>query len=194
MTIAFSLLFERKSWSFPVDPASGLPAGIWSATGEDEGDASGGSVTWQHIFSSPANGLGDSNYYSIEQFMFGTGINGSVGCSLTLNGMDRQSGRVAQPDVPINRVYQFVLADIDANVSHAAGIFLRAVPSNLINPHIWVGTYQGLPTDFGDVLVRARNPSATAFSTCAIHGYWWTPDAINSRLGMRRPPEYVFSP
>lgn len=192
MTIANSLNFERKAWRFPQE--LGMPAGVWSATGESEGDASSGSITFQHIFSSPANGLGDSNMYSIEHFQYADGSNNASGCMLTLNGMDRGSGDPSLPDLPINRAWAFELVDGDVAVTGAAGIFRTAISPKDSHPHIWVGTYQGIPTDFGDVLVRAQNPTAVFSASCALYGYWWTPDAINAPKGLRRPPEFFFSP
>lgn len=192
MTIAHSLLFNRKAWTFPSVP--GLPAGVWSATNREEGDASGGSITFQHIFSSPGNDLGDSNIYSIEQVSFGSGDNGLVACSLTLNGMDVGSGAPGTPADPITRSWNFAMEGNDVGVGGTVAIDIRSVPANFMNPHIWVGTYQGIPTDFGDVLIRAQNPTASFVMGAALYGYWWTPDAINAAGGLRRPPEYFFSP
>lgn len=192
MTIANSLLFTRKSWAFPREP--GMPAGVWSATGEDEGDASGGSQTWQHIFSSPGNNLGDSNFYSIEQAIIATGPSTSLGCTLTLNGMDTGSGRVGTPRNPVTRVYGIEFFDSDNGVSPSSGVYRQVMHARDMNPHLWVGTYEGIPTDFGDVLVRIQNPGASEESTVALYGYWWTPEAINAARGLRRPAEYVFSP
>lgn len=192
MTIALSLLFRRKSTEFPS--ILGMPAGIWSATGEEEGDASGGSQTFQHIFSNPSNRLGDSNLYSIEQVFIASSNPANVGALLTLNGMDVGSGRVGTPDDPVNRAVALEIIDADTGTTGSFGVFRRAIAARDANPHLWVGTFQGNPTDFGDVLIRMENATASFSISAALYGYWWTPDAINSPRGLLRPPEYFFSP
>jgi len=192
MTIAHSLLFNRKAWAFPL--AMGMPAGVWSATGDEEGDASGGSLTFQHIFSNPSNGLGDSNWYSIEHVMINSSLETITGATLTLNGMDRASGRVGTPLDPILRVYGFLMLAADVSVPGSATVRPNSIFSPGQSAHIWVGTYQGLPTDLGDVIVRTANPTGNDQVGAALYGYWWTPDAANAPLGLRRPAEYVFSP
>ena len=184
MTQNNSLHFSRRAWAFPN--IMGMPAGLWTAAGEAEGDASGGEQTYQHIFRNASNLLGDSNYYSIEHTMVRSTASASNGFRLRINGMDTGTGDVSNPDNPINREYALVLADTDVSTVD------KSIEPRNANIPIWVGTYQGAPTDLGDVIVATKNEGATETTGVYLSGFWWTPDATNAPGGLIRPPNSIY--
>lgn len=189
MTLNQSFLFQRRQWSTPQGLAlgdQGLPAGHWSCSGASEGDASGGDVTFQHIFSSPANNLGDSNLYSIEQICMNTTDNTPTGALLEIRGMDRGVGSVSIPDDPVDRIYALDYDSINAAITQRA----MSRPNGY---KIWVGRYQGIPTDLGDMRWRMQNVGATESFNVAIYGYYWTPGAVNAPGGLRKPPGDIYA-
>ncbi len=189
MSIAQSFLFQRRQWSTPqaLTPGDlGLPAGYWSCSGQDEGDGSGGDMTFQHIFSNPINGLGDGNLYSIEQLTISSTVSNTSSMLLQINGMDSGTGRVATPDDPVDREY---LIDMDIS-SQATNVRAISRPNGY---KIWVGRYQGLPTDLGDMILRVSNPTGSDTIAAVIQGYYWTPGAVNAPGGIRKPIGDVFA-
>ena len=190
MTLAQSLLFQRRQWSTPQGAAGlatmGLPLGHWTASAGSEGDASGGDMTFQHIFSNPANNLGDSNLYSIEQFSHGCSLNTPTAAVLRIRGMDSGVGTVAVPDDPIDRAYAL---DFDS-VNVSAAFRATSRPNGY---KIWVGRYQGIPTDFGDMLYSIQNIGVGETMTLTFYGYFWSPDAVNAPGGIRKPPGDIYS-
>jgi len=183
VTINLSMNFQRRSWASPLTltPADqGLPLGHWTAAAESEGDGSGGDISFQHIFRNASNQLGDSNYYSIEQMTFMTTVSTVTGASLTINGMDVGTGDVATPQLPVDRVYA-----LDLDVTDQA-VAVRAM-SRPNGYKIWIGTYQGIPTDFGDMRLRMDNPGVSDTARFVVYGYYWGPGAINAAGGMRKP-------
>lgn len=164
----------------------GLPAGVWLAGKEEEGDASGGLWTAQHIFENVSNNLGDSNYYNLEQIMvstnqFSTNTNGEV----RVTGMD--PGTQNAPNLqPIDCSYGFELITSDLGLNTASIDAMKGFAP------IWIGTFKGFDTEFGDVIVRLANPTGIGLISVKLQGYWWTPDAINAGGGMRRPPGAIY--
>lgn len=189
MTINLSMNFQRRSWSSPRTlrgQNAGFPAGHWSAAAESEGDMTGGNLTFQHIFRNASNQLGDSNFYSIEQVMLSTSVAGITGGRLFINGMDAWTGDVSNPDNPISRNY---LIDLDVSDESTPQ---RAI-SRPNGYKIWVGTYQGVPTDLGDMILLLDNPGASLGVAFSVYGYYWTPDAINAPGGIRKPPGDIYA-
>lgn len=189
MTINLSMNFQRRSWSSPrtiPGYTMGYPAGHWSAAAESEGDASGGNLTFQHIFRNPSNEFGDSNYYSIEQLMLSSAVSGNTSGRLFIQGMDAWTGDVSNPNNPISQQYAIDLDVTDESTPQRA----MSRPNGY---KIWVGTYQGLPTDLGDMILLIDNPGVSAGIAFKVLGYYWTPDAINAPGGIRKPPGDIYA-
>lgn len=185
MTIALSLIFTRRRWTFPNIP--GMPAGAWVAAEGSEGDASGGDITFQHIFENVSNQLGDSNFYSLEHIMVNNTSSSGGAAGIRIRGMDPGAGQISPILQPITTDMAFPL---QSNGSAASSQF-SIEPKNQ-NPRRWIGTFHGLDTEFGDVIVITQNPTATDIVTVKLEGYWWTPDAINAPGGLRRPPGALY--
>jgi len=184
MTINHSMRFTRHAWAMPHVP--GLPIGVWTASSDDEGDASGGQITFQHIFRNTSNNLGDTNLYNIEHVMVAGQSASQDGCLMRINGMDPGTGQVSFP-APIDRIYTLPLIPSDASI----GGFTEAAGSDLVNRPIWVGTYSGPDTDLGDVLFSLQNIDSTRV-VIACYGYYWSPGAVNAAGGIRRPIDGIF--
>ena len=188
MTLNVSMRFQRRAWATPqivLGGDQGLPLGYWTATAESEGDGSGGDLTFQHIFSAPSNGLGDSNLYSIEQVMIRTTLSGLSSMELVIQGMDPGTGDPSLPTTPVDCHYA-----VDLDVTDQA-VATRAM-SRPNGYKIWVGRYDGIPTDFGDMRLRGDNPGVSDKSGCKFQGYFWAPGAINSPLGIRKPQGDIY--
>lgn len=179
MSIAFSLRFTRHAWAMPAIP--GFPLGVWSASDDDEGDASGGNITFQHIFRNTSNNLGDTNLYNIEHVMVAAQSALQDDCKLLLNGMDPGTGQGSTP-LPIDRAYQFDLLTVDAT-----GGFIQCIPPRQGTVPIWVGTYAGPETDLGDMIISLENVNNLRVIV-AVYGYFWAPGAVNAAEGIQRPP------
>lgn len=179
MSIALSLRFTRHAWAMP--PVPGLPTGVWSASGDDEGDASGGIISFQHIFRNAGNNIGDNQLYNIEHVMGTVQDFAQDAMMLTINGMDPGTGQVATP-LPVDRRYQFPLLDADVGAG-----FVQAVPPTLGTVPIWVGTYSGLDTDLGDMIIATENIDGSRFIV-VVYGYYWAPASVNAPGGIQRPP------
>lgn len=189
MTINLSMNFQRRPWASPLTLgglAKGLPAGHWSASALSEGDASGGNITFQHIFRNASNRLGDSNFYSIEQMAIFHDNNGVTSMRLQVNGMDAFTGDVSTIGNPVNREYAIDLDTTDESTP-------RRAMSRPNGYKIWIGTYQGAPTDLGDMIFLSDNPGASAGAGAVVYGYYWTPDAQNAPGGMRKPPGDIYA-
>jgi len=184
MSIAFSLIFTRRRWTMPG--AAGMPAGLWVAGNDDEGDASGGNQSFQHIFENVSNGLGDSNYYNLEEVMVSTSNTTAIACRVAITGMDPGTSRspILQP-VDQFWTFRMLTDDTSSPKKSIAGLEGTILP-------IWIGTFKGFDTEFGDILVSLTNVTASDRTQVKLQGYWWTPDAINAPGGMRRPPGSVY--
>lgn len=184
MSIALSTRFTRHAWAMP--PIPGLPSGVWSASNDDEGDGTGGIMSFQHIFRNQSNNLGDTNLYNIEQIMIAGQDSSQVGASLTINGMDPGTGQTSSVR-PIDRVFAFLLVNMDV----AAGIFTNAILPGEPKRPIWVGTYNGVDTDLGDMIIKLQNFDSKRVLV-AVYGYYWAPGAVNAASGIRRPIDGIF--
>lgn len=178
MSIALSMRFTRHSWAMPQTP--GFPQGVWSASADDEGDLSGGLISFQHIFRNQSNNLGDTNFYNIEHMMVATQDVAQQSARMQINGMDPGTGQPATP-LPVDRVYRLDLNDCDVGSG-----FDSALNTNVTTHPIWVGTYAGPDTDLGDVIVAAQNIDSIRVLV-VLYGYFWAPDAINAPGGIQRP-------
>lgn len=179
MSIAHTTRFTRHAWAFP--PVPGLPSGVWSASNDDEGDASGGIISFQHIFRNTSNNLGDTNLYNIEQVVCGTQNTFLTAARLTINGMDPGTGQVSSPR-PVDRIFQYPLDDVVTGSG-----FQRAIPADKGTVPLWVGTYSGVDTDLGDMIFALGNPGGGSRVIFAVYGYFWAPGAVNAPQGIRRP-------
>jgi len=185
MTIALSMRFTRHSWAMP--PIPGLPSGVWSASADDEGDASGGLQTFQHIFRNNSNNLGDTNLYNIEHVMLTSAAAGVTSCRMTINGMDPGTGQLSSPN-PVDRVYGFPVTDLELNTGFDRAILASG---NSFRP-IWVGTYSGPDTDLGDMILATLNPTASNRTIVVVYGYYWAPSAVNAPGGIQRPANGIW--
>jgi len=179
VSIAHSMRFTRHSWAMPNVP--GFPTGVWSASADDEGDASAGIISFQHIFRNTSNNLGDTNLYNIEAVMCAAAVSTQNAIRLAINGMDPGTGQISTP-LPIDRIYQYALESVDTGAG-----FTRALSALQGNVPIWVGTYAGLDTDLGDMTIALENSDGDRVLT-AVYGYFWSPDAVNAPGGIQRPP------
>jgi len=179
MTINVSTRFTRHAWAMPAVP--GLPSGVWTASHGSEGDASGGTLTFQHIFRNNSNNLGDTNLYNIEHVMVASANAANTGCRLLINGMDPGTGQIATP-LPLDRAYAFDLVDTDV-----VGGLVRAIAPEKGTKPIWVGTYSGPDTDLGDMIISLVNPTGSFLVHVVVYGYYWAPSAVNAPGGIRRP-------
>lgn len=183
MAIIRALRFIRRPWSLPIIDL-GLPAGYWVAAGSDVGDASGGVMTWQHIFAAPASGVGDaSSLFSIEQVaMMLTTTGAAPTVELTVLGMD---GEVLDgTGNPFTHGYTFQL--VDNGTSEALPMRDSAIP-------IWLGNHAGRPTTVSVINFIAGNPTAAVTFRCKVQGYFWAPGAINATFGIRRPQGSIYT-
>lgn len=183
MSIAFSLIFTRRRWTMPNIP--GMPAGLWVAGNDDEGDASLGDITFQHIFENVSNNLGDSNYYNLEQAMVSSTIAAETAARIRITGMDPGTSRNINLQ-PVDQDWTIDLLNDGSTAAPNASAFIRR------QAPIWIGTFKGFDTEFGDIIVATTNPTASDRVKVKLQGYWWTPDAINAPGGMRRPPGSIF--
>lgn len=181
MSITQLLTFTRRQWSMPQDP--GRPSGHWIAAGTDEGDGTGGTFTWQHIFAQPSSGLGDPHsLYSIEQLMMTQSILAANDCLLQILNMDVGSGPLVEGGIPC--LYQF---DMEKD-----GSLNASLPAVQVNTRIWVGRFAGRPTDAGQVTVVTDNPGAADVFRVKLQGYWWSPEAVNAPGGLRLPRDGIY--
>lgn len=158
----------------------GFPTGVWTASADDEGDASGGQITFQHIFRNTSNNLGDNQLYNIEHVMcHSQGVIRNF-LAVRITGMDPGTGQVSTPE-PIDRQYNLPL-----NL-HDDGLSLLALDAREGTVPIWVGTFSGPDTDFGDVRMALDNEDSTRVQV-ALYGYYWAPAAVNAPGGIQRPP------
>lgn len=162
--------------------APGFPLGVWSAADDDEGDATGGDITFQHIFRNTSNNLGDTNLYNIEHIMVASQDLLQVAAQLTINGMDTGGLAPNFPHRPVDRVYSMNLFNTDSTTG-----FINARHAIECTTPIWVGTYNGVETDLGDMIVGLDNIDSIRV-TVAVYGYYWAPDAVNAPGGIQRPP------
>lgn len=168
-----------------MPPIMGMPAGVWVAGLDEEGDASGGDWTVQHIFENVSNNLGDSNYYNLEQVMIHSNNSVNAAASVEVSGMD--PGTQNAPNLqPIDQKWRVGLTTTDT-----PGVFGNALELRAQVP-VWIGTFKGVDTEFGDILVRLENPTGSFTIGVKLQGFWWVPDAINAPGGMRRPPGAIF--
>jgi len=179
MSIAHTTRFTRHAWAMPDVP--GLPSGVWTASNDNEGDATGGLITFQHIFRNQSNNLGDNQLYNIEQVMIASQDPAQSGAKLTIRGMDPGTGQPSSPN-PIDRVWFYDLANTDS----LSG-FQNATPPDETTIPVWVGTYSGPDTALGDVIVALENVDSVRVLV-AIYGYYWAPSAVNAPGGIQRPP------
>lgn len=180
MSLALSTRFTRHSWAMPAVP--GFPLGVWSASNDDEGNNTGGVLSFQHIFRNTSNGLGDTNLYNIEHVMASSMDAGNTGCKLTINGMDPGTGQLTFPPRPIDRVYMYPMVPDDTGV-----LFRSSIEPSKGTVPIWVGTYDGPDTDLGDMLLSFQNIDSARI-VVAVYGYYWAPGAVNAPGGIQRPP------
>lgn len=164
-----------------MPPVPGLPMGVWSASNDDEGDASGGLISFQHIFRNTSNNLGDTNLYNIEHTMIASANSANTAARIQINGMDPGTGQISSPR-PIDRIYTVPLTDSDVG----SGFVRSPFPERATKP-IWVGTYNGPDTDLGDMIIALENPTAAFRVLVAVYGYFWAPGAINAPNGIQRP-------
>lgn len=179
MSVTHDLHFQLRPWSMP--PSPGLPGGYWVAHGNQEGDASGGNFTWQHIFAQPSNQLGDpSTLFSIEQVMITVSIGTDRNVMLQIQGMDPTLPPIVGNNAPPGDCfYQFEL--------RSDGVGNASVESVNANPRLWIGRFAGQPNESGLMNVRTTNPGATDFFRVKVQGYWWGAGAINAGAGIRIP-------
>lgn len=179
MAIALSTRFTRHSWAMP--PIPGFPSGVWSASADDEGDASGGEITFQHIFRNTSNNLGDTNLYNIEHVMCTSQFSSATAARIRINGMDPGTGQPATTR-PVDRVYTLPMVLNDSSAGFVISSEARAgtIP-------IWVGTFDGPDTDLGDVIIAMDNADSLRYIV-VMYGYYWAPGAINAEGGIQRPP------
>jgi len=180
VSIAHSMRFTRHAWAMPQIP--GFPLGVWSASDDDEGDATGGAITFQHIFRNTSNNLGDTNLYNIEHLFCGVQDATQDACRLTINGMDPGTGQ-GSTSRPIDRVYTFSLIANDV----PDALFIQSTRPRDSTVPIWVGTYDGPDTDLGDMIIALENKDGDRVSV-GVYGYYWAPGAVNAPGGIQRPP------
>lgn len=186
MSITRALRFTRRAWA--QLPIPGYPGGTWVGGGNDVGDASGGSMNWQHIFSSPSAGLGDNNFYSIEQLSVSSTLAVAQGFMVRILNMDPDTA----PDNGTNPHLAVPCSYAGDLIVAGSAVSTISLELNKINVKIWVGRFAGIFTDTGDMLVQTDNPGANENIRCKVQGYWWTPEAMNAPRGLIRPPDGIY--
>lgn len=180
MSIAHATRFTRHAWAMP--PLPGFPSGVWSASNSDEGDETGGIMSFQHIFRNTSNNLGDTALYNIEHLMCASTNAGVAACQLDIRNMDPGVGDTASIR-PINRLYRY-----DMPTNDTGGLFRSNITPREGTTPVWVGTYNGVDTNLGDVIVSVQNVGGATRVSVAMYGYYWAPSAVNAAAGIQRPP------
>jgi len=194
MSIAHSLVFARRAWNSQpagVGQPTGLPGGYWVASGDDEGDASGGSISFQHIFSNPTGiDRRDNNFYSLEEVMLADQFATAHEYHLEINQMDSDAvvGNLRTP------VIQHFTLNAQAHGTGGSSFLHSMNMWRARQSRVWIGRYKGLDTEFGDILVETVNTGAGARMVVKLQGLWWPPGAENGPRGIIRPPDTIYGP
>ena len=191
MSIAHVLNFTRRPWNMsPAGelPVLGMPGGYWTASGDDEGDASGGVISFQHIFSNPVGiDRRDNNYYSLEEISIVDGLATAHEYHMEIIQMDSDTLNLAQSR-PVERHYT-----INAQGHGVTGTFPHAI--NLWRARqskVFIGRFHGIDTEFGAILVETDNIGAAARMLVVLQGLWWPPGAGNGPRGIIRPNDTIY--
>lgn len=181
MSLTIAMGFTRRSWN--VAPLPGYPAGLWVAASSSEGDASGGQLVFQHIFASPSAGLGDQNFYNIEQINVSTDVNAGDDVDLQITDMDPVS-LAPFTDTNVSLFYNLPISagQVNAGIQPLQGL---TVP-------IWVGRFAGPPTATGLMNLHFANPTASNTARAKVQGYFWEAEAMNAPGGIRRPVDGIY--
>jgi len=185
MAITRLMRFSRRAWAFPTVP--GLPDGYWTIGGDDVGDASGGSMVWQHFFAQPSSGFGDpSSFFSIEQMVMSVTIDLDRLVQIVISGMDQNTQVPTSTSTGVVCIYTVPLT--------ADGISSASIrPDQGVNSKIWVGRFAGVtPGDSGLINLTTPNPTATDSFRVKLQGFFWGPEAMNAPGGLQRPVNGIY--
>jgi len=195
MSIAHVLHFQRRAWNTTPAAAgqpTGLPGGYWAAALSEEGDASGGVISFQHIFSNPTGiGRRDNNYYSLEELQLSDALDTAHEYHLEITQMDGDTlgGGAPAIQLPVKRHWTVNAQAHGVTVSdneHAMNIWRSRMS------RIWIGAYHGLDTQFGDILVETDNIGAGNEMQVVMQGLWWPPGSQNGPRGIIRPTDTIY--
>ncbi len=191
MSVASAMGFTRRPWNTTPAAAgqpTGLPGGYWVASFDNEGDSTGGTISFQHIFSNPVGiGRRDNNFYSLEEVMLTDQNATAHEYHLEVIGMD--SDALGESNIRPVEQHSTINAQSHGTVgsafAHAMNIW-RARQSR-----IWIGRFHGLDTEFGAILVETDNFDGDRFIG-KLQGVWWPPGAENAPLGIIRPTDTIY--
>lgn len=185
------LHFTRRPWNMSppgAEPILGMPGGYWTVTGDQEGDATGGVISFQHIFSNPAGiDRRDNNYYSLEETMVADSLATAHEYHLEIIQMDSDT-LGPSGNRPIERHYT-----INAQAPGVTGTFAHSI--NLWRARqskLFIGRFHGIDTEFGAILVETDNIGAGERMLVVMQGLWWPPGAGNGPRGIIRPTDTIY--
>jgi len=172
MTVLVTTQVSLRRFSGFQEP--GLPAGFWFATASALGDATGGVNSIRFLFQvagSPAPSL----MWSLDQLnTHTTGVEPSV--RLQVANMDQVPG-----SLDLGAVY---------NIRQDGVVFGAQIRDARALVPLFLG--QPIDNDFNSGLVFDITNVAAQTLTAKVQGYYWTPGAINSVGGPRRPPDGLY--
>lgn len=175
-------LFEFYHRPYASGGDIGFPAGIWVADGQVTGDGLGGTRSIVHAFQ-VLPGISNSNIYSLEQ-VDANDVGLKTEWTLVVGGMD-QHAPGASLITPRNTFYRFTLNDVSNT-----GPVLSCTSPNVQS------VFLGQPSRNASfsALLTATIEDAVAEDTFSVklQGYFWTPGAMNTTGGLKRPPFSIY--
>lgn len=189
------LHFQRRSWNttpFDAGQPTGLPGGYWVAALGDEGDGTGGVISFQHIFSNPVGiNRRDNNYYSLEELSVADSLATAHEYHMEINGMDGDTLGTGAPaiQVPVTRHWTINAQGHGVTVSNNAHA-MNLWRSRLCR--VWIGNFHGLETQFGDILIETDNIGGAETMEVVMQGLWWPPGSQNGPRGIIRPVDTIY--
>lgn len=191
MSVNHVLNFTRRPWNMNppgAPPLLGMPGGYWTASGDDEGDASGGVLSFQHIFSNPTGiDRRDNNYYSLEEIMLADGEESAHEYHMEIIQMDSDTLNLNQSR-PVEKHFT-----INAQAHGVAGTFAHNLNIwRSRQSRVWIGRFHGIDTEFGSILVETENVAPGQRMLVVLQGLWWPPGAGNGPRGIIRPTDTIY--
>lgn len=179
-------LFEFVHRPFLTAGDIGMPAGMWAAQGVVEGDLSLGTRTLTHAFQVIPTSS-NSNFYSLDQiYMSDVSLNDEAVIETT--GLD-----VLFPKEGPTLSARFWRVALNSVVGTGPLLSVTSLGGSIV-PKIFLGQPSRDPSLSALLIASIANNGADEDGfVCFLQGYFWSPGAMNTPGGLKRPIDGLYS-